>query len=185
MPLKHPSDIPSWFWFAVIIGGLYLYNTLKEMYDVHQLDKRLNNRTPITHSEECLVNAYHQIKDFELNFELQLDVHNLEFLDKMKSGMLDKNPPSIHDFNNADEWMDARVQFYVDDLKEVTERSFNYSVMLHSAYREYCMTESACLGKNYYYESTVYDGYLHCMKDGPVWSSNDWEYPIMWSLDES
>jgi hypothetical protein len=79
--------------------------------------------------------------------------------------------------------MDARVQFEVEDLKEVTERSFNYSVMLYSAYREYCITESACLGSNYDY--TVYDGYLHCMKEGPTWSSNDWEHPIMWSLDES
>ncbi|MFT4987164.1 MAG: hypothetical protein ACI8U0_002811 [Flavobacteriales bacterium] len=178
MAIKNISDIPGWVWFTLGIGGFYLYGVLKDMYDTNQLEQRLVNRKPANYSERCLVNAYHQIKKFESNFELELEARNLEFIDEIRSGELHKNPPSMTGFENIDDWLDSRTQFYEDDLKEVTERSFKYSFMLYGAFREYCITEAAC-------QDDGYDGYKKCMKYGPVWSSNDWEYPIMWSLDES
>ena len=175
------SSVPGWIWGVLFFAGLLSVNPIKDYYDTKKLKSRIVNNEPKSWRDTCLIRAHKQITDFQAAFKVELENRRKEL---MKLSIFDirnqESAPSMMDFKNyggLNDFFEASYEYDVKELEEVTEESRLFTNMLYDAYREYCISETACY-------SGGYSQYVSCMNHGPKWSASDWEYPIMWSLYE-
>jgi hypothetical protein len=171
------SKTPRLVWFILFVGGIYSFNYLKDLYDANQLEERLKTGKVNNLIEKCLVRPYRKIKEFESTFEMELELSSKERTRQFFSYSERSDSNSVLDADNMQQWFDKDVELNVAELKKWTEKSRKYTTWLYDAYREYCIMEEAC-GDGRYGE------YSSCMRQGPIWSNSEWQYPILWSLSD-